>query len=104
MIPEIKRFADQGVTKEEHLAMKKHFVTDQIIREMRSNGCVPVLDLFPQMETSYDHERELFHYTVVVYGVEVDDAWMYEGWLDGRLLPSTMKTKSGQFYSIWESL
>lgn len=104
MIPDIRKFEESGATKEEHLHIKKGFVTDKLTKQMRAEGYVPVLDIFPQMITSYDHEKEVFFYTIALYGVEVEDAWKYEGWLDGRLLQATTKTKSGQFYSIWESL
>ena len=104
MIPEIKKFSETGVVKEEHRQLKKGHVADRIIGTMRAEGYVPVLDMYPIMETTYWPEKELFKYEIAVYGAKVDDPWSYEGWLNGRLLPSTTKTKSNQFYSLWESV
>lgn len=104
MFPDIHKFTEDGVTRSEDRVMKKGFVTNRIIENMRGEGYVPVLDMYPMMQTEYWPEKDLFKYTIVVYGVKADNPWNYEGWLEGRFLPATTKTKSKQFYSLWESV
>ena len=104
MIPEIVKFGEVGVTKEEHLAMKKGHVVRRVVENMRNQDHVPVLDMFPLMDTDYWPEKELFKYEVAVYGVKVDNGWDYEGWLDGRLIGATPGTKFGQFWNLLESV
>jgi hypothetical protein len=94
MQPNIKRFVIEGA-----VADTGHFLRKQAHEEMRlkkrmyRDGYVPVLDIVPLADVQFDGDKETFRYAVTIYGVQVDDAQEYEGWLNGQLVTATPKTK-----------
>ena len=100
--PELIKFEESGVTTNEGRMLKKGHVVNRLVQNMRESGHVPVMDIPPVMHTEYWEEKDLFRFTIAVYGVEVENGWDYEGWLTGRLVPATMQVRSEQFYALWE--
>lgn len=96
MAPDIRRFEIAGAAKDTGYLLKKQYYEEKRIkRRMYRAGYVPVLDIVPVVETSYDQDKEVFKYSVTMYGVEVNgDIEEYEGWLSGRFIRSTLSTKS----------
>jgi hypothetical protein len=96
MALDIRRFEVSGAVKDTgHLLRKQASEEAKIKDRMYRAGHVPVLDIVPVIETRYDQEKEVFHYSVTMYGVQVDgDVEEYEGWLSGRFIRSTLSTKS----------
>jgi hypothetical protein len=93
--PDIRRFYIDGATKDpEHFLKKQAFEEDRLKARMLREQCVPVLDITPVVTFEYNPDKETFLWVITMYGVEVeDDACLYEGWLNGTLLPITSGTK-----------
>jgi len=98
MAPEIRRFEITGATRDTgHILRKQAHEEARIKKKMYKTGFVPVLDIVPIIETQYDNEKEIFHYSITMYGVQVEDRIEeYEGWLSGRFVRSTLSTKSNR--------
>ena len=96
MAPDIRRFEIAGATKDTGYLLRKQAKEEARIKErMYKAGFVPVLDIVPVVETTYNNTKEIFHYSITMYGVQVDgDIEEYEGWLSGRFVKSTLSTKS----------
>jgi hypothetical protein len=102
MGPVIKRFVIEGAAKEvEHLLKKQAHEEMRLKKRMLKEGCVPVLDITPLMYHVYDADKETFRYSITMYGAEVEDAWSYEGWLNGELVTTTMNTKWQRLSAAW---
>jgi hypothetical protein len=95
MAPDIRRFEIAGATKDTgHLLRKQGKEEEKLRKRMYRSNCVPVLDIVPILETSYDSEKEVFHYSITMYGIQVDEnIEEYEGWLSGKFVRSTLSTK-----------
>ena len=88
-------FSQDGVVKDTgDLVMKQFAVEHQIELNMRHNGCVPVLDLVPELQTEYDAEKGVFHYTITMWGKPVKNPEKYEGVLGWQLIEITPGKKS----------
>ena len=72
---------DGSVADEALLPQVKETLERQIIIDMRDKGYVPVLDIQPQISTSYDPVKETFNFLLAVYGVYVGKrkSWKLEG-------------------------
>jgi hypothetical protein len=103
MAADIVTFSIQGASKDLGYVLKKQAHEEKRLKErMYKRSYIPVLDIPPVLETSYDQEKESFMYTITIYGVKVDNVEEYEGWLTGRLIRSTLQTKSDRLSSLWE--
>lgn len=93
--PDIKSFHIDGAVKTlQDLDNKQLFEEFRLKKRMLNKGFVPVLDVTPLVATRYDAEKETFRYVITVYGVKVEgDAWLYEGWMNGKLISATLGTK-----------
>jgi hypothetical protein len=97
---DIEKFAVSGAVKDlGHLINKQFAEEAKIKKQMAKKSFVQVLDITPVVETSYDQKKECFYYTITMYGVKVDNAEEYEGWLAGRLIKSTVLTKLNRLWS-----
>ena len=67
-----------------------------ILKDMRAEGYVPVLDLGPYWSTEYLSDKKQYQFMLSVYGVNVgrDRAWEIEGYSMGKKIPRiTIPTK-----------
>lgn len=67
---------------EEEKSRLEKFVNDSIHDE----GYVPVLDIDPQWYLHYNHDTNVYDFTLTIYGAKVKDAWKYAGMMDGKLI------------------
>jgi hypothetical protein len=97
MASDIYKFSLGGqVSDTGKLISLQYTLEEQLLRYMRGEGFVPVLDITPIAETAYDPANELFNFELTVYGVEAECPADFEGWLNGQLIPSTPKDRSEQ--------
>jgi hypothetical protein len=94
--PDIMKFELNKIAKDmESVLIKQAHDEKKIKQRMFRKGYVPVLDIVPFTISSYDAEKQVFEYTVVVYGAKCDEKIEeYEGWLSGRWIQSSTQTKS----------
>lgn len=96
----IKRFGMEGTVGDDSalIRMREQFER-MILQEMRDKGYVPVLDLGPYWSTSWKQDKDVYEFTLSVYGVHVGEerACQVEGISDGREMPRhTPRSKSNQ--------
>ena len=94
----IKRFGLEGVLDDDSsFARLRDYYESQIVRDMREDGYVPVLDLGTYWSTDFTGTN--YNFKLSVYGVKVGrkKAWEVEGFAGGREVPRhTPPTKSKQ--------
>lgn len=101
--PDIQRFTIEKFARDQGDILKRQFTDEKILKNrMYKRSCVPVLDITPVVVSEYIPEKEVFKYSVTMYGVKVDNIEEYEGWLSGRLIPSTIATKSERLLKVLE--
>jgi len=93
----IKRFHLEGEIKDIIKARDKF--EPMIEDEMRSQGYVPVMDMFPQLSTTYVAARDSYMFVLSIYGTFVgkDKALKCMGMENGRLIMITPPSKSPPF-------
>lgn len=97
MAADIRSFVAEGAVKDPgHLINKQPYEESRLKEIMRNKGYVPVLDITPTVETEYIEEKGTFKYQITVFGTKARNAWDYEGWLSGRLIPATPGLKLQQ--------
>lgn len=68
----IKAFPIEGILKDDSLIIfQKENYYKLLDFHMRSSGYVPVLDLDPQFNLEYNHVKDQYHFTYVLFGVYV---------------------------------
>lgn len=94
--PDIIKFEMCKTAQDMEAVLKRQGYDEKKLKErMFKRGCLPVLDIPPFMIHSFNQEKKTFDYTLVIYGAKCDeDIENYEGWLSGRWIPSSIKTKS----------
>jgi hypothetical protein len=67
---------------------------DMLVRDMRSSGYIPVLDLGPFFSTEYRADQS-YNFMITVYGVYLGRrrAWETMGISNGQLIPVIQKNK-----------
>lgn len=102
--PDILRFEINKTARDmESILFRQAHDEKKLKQRMYRKGYVPVLDIVPFMISSYDPKKEVFDYTIVVYGARCDErVEEYEGWLSGQWIPSSMQTKSERLLSHLE--
>lgn len=95
MANDIRSFVSTGAVSDPgHLINKQPHEEGRLRDIMRENGYVPVLDITPVVNTEFLEDKGTFKYEITVFGTKVKgDPWLYEGWLNGRLLPLTPGSK-----------
>lgn len=90
----IRRFTYIGEYTETKLIQTRQTMTTEMIIEMKDEGFVPLLDVSPVWATDYQG-GERFRFIFTMQGVHVgkDKAWQIAGMMDGKLIPSTPKSK-----------
>lgn len=99
--PDIMKFEINRVARDmESVLAKQAHDEKKLKNRMYRKGYVPVLDIVPFTISNYDADKQVFEYTVVVYGAKCDEnIEEYEGWLSGQWIPSSMQTKSERLLS-----
>jgi hypothetical protein len=99
--PDIMRFEISKVARDiEAVLAKQSYEEKNIKARMYRKGYVPVLDIVPFTISNYNADKQVFEYTVVIYGAKCDEKIEeYEGWLSGQWIPSSMQTKSERLLS-----
>lgn len=68
----IKDFTIAGEYKDDAEILKVKSKYELLLEEqMRSKGSVPVLNIYPKWYTSWDSQREVYEFELVIYGVYV---------------------------------
>lgn len=68
----IKAFPIEGILKDDSVIIsQKENYYKLLDSHMRSSGYVPVLDLDPQFNLEYNHVKDQYHFTYVLFGVYV---------------------------------
>jgi hypothetical protein len=97
MHDEIIRYTIAGEVSDRSLAQVKESMTQFIETQMRDDGIVPLLDMEPQFTRVFNQDRELFAFSLSVYGVYVggEEAWPVAGVMNGtKILKYTAQAKS----------
>lgn len=90
----IEPFYLEGTIREENIDQEKDRVEAFTRMSMLDEGYVEVLDIDPQWTLHYDFQKNVFDFKLTMYGVEVEEAWRYSGWMSGQLIErSTPKPK-----------
>lgn len=99
--PDIVKFEISKTARDMESVIKRQAYDEKRLRErMFSRGYIPVLDIPPFMIHSYNQENSTFDYTVIMYGARCEEnIEEYEGWLSGRWIPSSIKTRSDRLLS-----
>lgn len=71
MHDEIVRFHLEGTIADNNIVSQKEKFVGFLEGNMRSEGCVPALDLSPQFTLDYKPESETYEFELTVYGVHV---------------------------------
>lgn len=91
----VKRFQVEGIIKDDadFPRLRTQF-EDMLVKDMRSCGYIPVLDLGPFFSTEYRIDQS-YNFVVTVYGVYLGRrrAWEIMGISNGQLIPTTQKNK-----------
>ena len=68
---EIKTYSFEGVAQDQESIIRIRIELEQrMIEKMRQEGCIPVLDITPELYWEYQ-EDETFKFLLVMYGTEV---------------------------------
>lgn len=91
----IRRFCLVGDLIETKMAQSRNTHNSVLVAMMKDEGYVPLLDVNPVFQTTYKG-GEKYTFSLTMQGVFVgrDKAWQSDGMLDGKLIPSTPKSKS----------
>lgn len=91
----VKRFQVEGIIDDDASfpRLRAQF-EDMLVKEMRSSGYVPVLDLGPFFSTEYRHD-ENYDFVITAYGIYLGRrrAWEITGISNGQLIPIIQKNK-----------
>lgn len=85
----IKKFELDGVAKDgETIIRLRKELEDRILDDMRHKGYVPIIDILPQLYWSYNKDKDLFDYSIVIFGIYVGTKKATEilGILDDRII------------------
>lgn len=90
----IRRFCLVGDLIETRMIQARDTHHSVLLNMMRDEGYVPLLDVNPVFLTNYrGGEKYEFSYTMQGVYVGRDTAWESVGMIDGKLIPSTPKSK-----------
>lgn len=91
----IRRFQIKGITTDDRLVVTKQNCAREITNQMKDEGYVPLLDLTPAFSQLYHSENDQFEFVYTMHGVFIglEDAWLYAGMTDGKLIPNTIRNK-----------
>ena len=86
MHDDIKKFTREGYISDTNLVRDKEWQVNDLEKEMREHGYVPVLDLEPQFTLDYDPESETYLFTLSIYSVHVgkENSWDTAGMMTGN--------------------
>lgn len=95
---EIIKYTIEGELSDRKMSQIKDSLVGFLETRMREDGIVPSLDLDPQFTLDYDPGREVFKFSLSVYGVYVggEKAWQEAGVMNGMtisrsILPHKLK-------------
>lgn len=72
MSNKIKDFSIEGTYDDDAKILMVREKFEMLLEDqMRSKGSVPVLNIHPKWYTSWDAEREVYHFELIMYGVYV---------------------------------
>lgn len=96
MHDEIIRYHLEGEISDADVVTNKERLVFFVESQMRDEGVVPTLDMDPQFTLEYNQEREVFDFSLSVYGSYVgSEAWETAGLMTGRkIMKSIPPTKS----------
>jgi hypothetical protein len=97
MHDEIIRYVISGEVSDRKLTQIKDTLINFLETQMREEGVIPSLDLDPQFTRHYDAEKDVFHFSLSVYGVFVGEerSWQEAGVMNGMTITrSIVPTKS----------
>jgi hypothetical protein len=86
----IKAFPLEGIFKNDsEIISQKEIYYRLLDTHMRESGYVPVLDLDPQFNLEYNHEKDNYNFTYVVFGVYIGKkkSLQYVGYSANVLIP-----------------
>ena len=105
MFHAIMPFQISGAVKDNGYILKKQAWEEKRLKlKMFREGYLPVLDITPILGIEYDQKKEIFFYTITIYGILCEESIEdYEGWLSGRWIKSTTRTRLGRLSKKLES-
>jgi hypothetical protein len=86
MTNKIEPFYLEGSISEVNIEQEKDRVESFVRTSMRDEGFAEVLDIDPQWQMTYDFTNSVFDFKLTMYGVEVEDASQWAGWMNGKLI------------------
>jgi hypothetical protein len=90
----IRRFQLPGTVAGNKIVQSRDTCRKELITMMKDEGFVPLLDVDPVWEQSWVKD-DVFEFVYTWQGVYAGEekAWLIEGNLGGKMIPSTPKTK-----------
>ncbi len=88
MHDDIIRYTLNGEISDTNLVQEKERLVLFMENQMRYDGLVPNLDMDPQFTLDYNAEREVYYFTLTVYGVHIgkEQAWHAAGTTAGTTI------------------
>lgn len=88
MHDEIIRYTITGEVSDRGLSQIKDSMIHWIETHMRDDGVVPNLDIDPQFTRTYVEDRDVFKFSLTMYGVYVgsEKAWQEAGMMNGMTI------------------
>ncbi len=83
---DVEKISVEGEIFAEDLWRHKEEIIKAVEDSMRDAGIVPLLDITPHWTQVYDFERDLYKFTLSVFGVKGENAWEPAGVYNGRPL------------------
>lgn len=95
MHDEIIRYTIAGEIADRNQESTKERMIEWLETQMREEGVVPVLDLDPQFSREYISERNVFAFSLSVYGTFVggERAWPVAGVMNGMTITRSFEKK-----------
>lgn len=92
MHDDIKKFSIDGEIGDANVVEAKDRLIAYLEGTMRDDGFVPALDLEPQFTRTYKADREVYHFVLTIYGIQVGkaEAWKTGGILNGKTIPKSI--------------
>ncbi|QNO12498.1 hypothetical protein SEA_MULCHMANSION_74 [Streptomyces phage MulchMansion] len=91
----VKRFQVDGIINDDadFPRLRAHY-EHLLVKEMRGNGYVPVLDLGPYFSTEYREDNK-YNFVVTAYGIYVGrrKSWEIHGIVNGQMVLMTTQQK-----------
>lgn len=90
MHDEVKAFYLEGQIREKNLEQEKARLEEYFTKSIRDESYVPVLDIDPHWTLNYNFATSTYDFKLTIYAVFEEDAWLYAGMMDGKLITSSL--------------